>query len=263
MLKYLKVFICSFFVLVLFACSLQTNNSEKKIKIGVTTIPHGEILQNIKNIYNMDFEIINYVDYNQLNQDLIDEKIDANFFQTREYMENFNLNKTTKLVELAEVHVEPLIIYSSKYKDVTKIQPESVIYIPVDTVNRERALKLLEKANLIKLSLDVNQKRNVIIENNNHLVINEVTNNLLPTFYDKADLVIMNTNIALENSIMPHEAGIFSEDSFSDKSKFNLFVTRENLKTSVELKKIAHLLNEYETFKFINEKYRGFVKPVF
>ena len=264
MIKIFKVYICSFFALMLLSCSIKTNNvNETNLKIGVTSVPHGEILQNLKNIFNLDFEIINYVDYNQLNKDLVDEKIDANFFQTREYLENFNLNSDTKLVELTEVHVEPLIVYSSKYKDISKVDPESLVYIPNNSVNRDRALKLLEKANLIKISFDVNKKQNIITENDKNLIINEIEESLIPSFYNDGDLLIMNTNTALENSIMPHISGIFYEESFSDKSKANVFVTRENMRTSIELKQIANLLNSYETFKFINQKYKGFVKPIF
>lgn len=265
MSKFFKIYFCSFILLMLFSCSTKINNNdnEAKIKIGVTSIPHGEILQNLKGIFKLDFEIINYVDYNQLNKDLVEGKLDANFFQTREYLENFNLNSDKKIVELAYVHVEPLIVYSSKYKDINKVEEGSVVYIPNDEVNRNRALELLQKANLIKISYDVNENRNVIVENNKNLIINEVSVNLIPSFYNEADLVVMNTNVALENSIMPYISGIFYEDSFLDKNKINVFATREDMKTSIELKKIANLLNSYETSKFINEKYRGFVKPVF
>ncbi len=265
----MKKFLSKFILIFLFGCFLvscgsdSTNIKKEHLKIGVTSIPHGKILENVKKIFNLDFEIINYVDYEALNRDLISNKIQGNFFQTLEYMKNFNLVNNTNLIDLARVHVEPLIIYSSKYKSVHKINDGAVVYIPNDKINRNRALKLLEEASLIKLIEDVGDNNYIIIENPKNLIINEVSATSIPNYYDESDLVILNTNIALENSIFPHKDGIFYEDSFFDENKFNVFVTRDDLRTSVELKEIARHLNEYDTFKFINSNYKGFIKPVF
>ncbi len=264
MVKLFRNIISLFFVLVLVGCVSKLNTkAEDKIKIGVTSIPHGEILKNLKDIFDLDIEIINYIDYEALNNDLVNKKIDGNFFQTREYLENFNNNSGVKLIELAGVHVEPLIIYSSKYKSIDKVEEGDSVYIPNDPINKERALKLLEKAGLIKLTLDFNTQTSTIIENPLNLIISEAPSYELPSLFKEGDLVIMNTNIALENMIFPEENGLYYEDSFNDESKVNVFVTREDMRTSIKLKEIANLLTSYETFKFINEKYKGFVKPIF
>lgn len=264
MVKLLKKGICLFFVLALVGCISKSNiKTEDKIKIGVTSIPHGEILKNIKDIFNLDFEIVNYIDYETLNNDLVNKNIDANFFQTKEYLNNFNDHSNVKLKILAEVHIEPLIIYSSKYRSLDKIEEGDTIYIPNDPINSERSLKLLEKAGLIKLTLDFDTQVSTVIENPLNLIINEAPPYELPSLFEEGDLIIMNTNIALENMIYPEIYGLYYEDSFNDESKVNVFVTREDMITSVKLKEIANLLTNYETFKFINEKYKGFVKPIF
>lgn len=264
MVKLFGKVISLFFVLALVGCVSKSNiKTEDKIKIGVTSIPYGEILKNLKDIFDLDIEIVNYIDYEALNNDLVNKKIDGNFFQTREYLENFNNNSDVKLIELAEVHVEPLIIYSSKYRSLDKIKEGDMVYIPNDPINKERALKLLEKSGLVKLTLDFNTQTSAIIENPLNLIINEASPYELPSLFNEGDLVIMNTNIALENMIYPEVYGLYYEDSFDDESKVNVFVTREDMRTSVKLKEIANLLTSYETFKFINEKYKGFVKPIF
>ena len=207
MKRILNICVCMFFAFcLLVSCSSNASNRQdkEKLKIGVTSIPHGEILENLRDIFDLDFEIINYIDYEALNNDLLNGKIDGNFFQTREYLNNFNLNSEVKLIELAEVHVEPLIIYSNKYKSVDKVEEGDVIYIPNDPVNRDRALKLLEQANLIKLMMDFGEQRYVVAENPKNLVMNEVEVNSIPSFYNEGDLVVMNTNVALENMIFPH-----------------------------------------------------------
>lgn len=257
------VFILFIFLFLVSCVNKGGIDGEKKIKIGVTSVPHGEMLNNIRNIFKLDFEIINYIDYELLNRDLIDGKIDGNFFQTREYLNEFNLVNGSNLVELTGVHIEPLIIYSNRYKSIDKISNESVIYIPNDNVNRDRALNLLDKAGLIKIDMDFNGKNYIVSENLKNLVINEVPVNTIPSFYKDADLVIMNTNIALENNIFPHLDGIFYEDSILDKDKINIFVTREDMKESEALNKISYFLNSYENTKFINDRYKGFIKPVY
>lgn len=266
MRKILSKYIFILFIfLFLVSCIKGENGMEvdKKIKIGVTSVPHGEMLNNIKNIFKLDFEIINYIDYELLNRDLIEGKIDGNFFQTREYLNHFNLSNGSNLVELADVHIEPLIIYSNKYKSINKISDGSVLYIPDDYVNKNRALRLLDKAGLIKIDMDFNGQGYLVSENSKNLVINSVPANIVPSFYEDADLVIMNTNIALENNIFPHLFGIFYEDLDFDKDNVNVFVTREDMIESEILKEISYFLKNYENIKFINEKYRGFVKPLY
>lgn len=253
-----------FGIFTLVSCNSSNNlGTESKLKIGVTSVPHGEILNNIKNVYGLDFEVINYIDYAKLNEDLINNKIDANFFQTREYMNYFNEINGDRLIELAQVHVEPLIIYSSKYKSINNVENEDVICIPNDIVNKNRALKLLQSANLITLSQDTVNGEYVIAMNPKNLVINELPSSDIPQYYGDVDLSIMNTNVALENNIDPKEDGIFYEESFNDQEKYNVFVTRDDMSTSVELKEIANYLNGDVTFNFIMDRYNGFVKPVF
>lgn len=267
MKKILNSCICILFTLfVLISCSfgVEESKSGEKIRIGVTASPHGEILNNVKKIFNLDFEVVNYIDYESLNNDLISGKIQGNFFQTRDYMDNFNLKSNVKLVEVTGVHVEPLVIYSSKYRSIENVDEGDSVYIPLDDVNRNRALELLQDAGLIKISRDLSEGRYDIIENYKNLIVNEVSSGSLPHFYTEADIVVMNTNTALENNILPHISGIFYEKSFlEDEGKVNILATTESMRTSIELKNIAQVLNSYETFKFINEKYRGFVKSVF
>ncbi len=264
MKKFFNVFIAVFLSLYFFvSCVSNSENvKEDKIKIGVTSVPHGKILENLKKVFKMDFEIVNYVDYEALNRDLVSNKIQGNFFQTREYLDNFNYENNQNLVELAGVHIEPLVIYSSKYKSIDNIKDGAVVYIPNDKINRNRALKLLEEASLIKLVEDFSNGYS-IIENTKNLIINEVAVTSIPNYYAESDLIVLNTNVALENLIFPHKDGIFYEKYFLDESKVNVFVTREDLRTSIELKDIAINLNSYDTFKFINSSYKGFVKPVF
>ncbi len=264
MYKVLWRYTVAFFILFsLVSCNIKKNTEVDNIKIGVTSIPHSEILNNIKDTFEMDFEVITYMDYSKLNEDLLNDKIQCNFFQTREYLNNFNLNNGNKLVEVSKVHVEPLMIYSKKYKSIESIKDGGILYIPDDIINRNRALNLLKDAGLITLSEETSNGVYNIILNPKNLVINEVPINDIPKLYNDSDLIIVNTNVALEHNIDPKRDGIFYENSFMDENKFNVFVTREELKDSNEIIKISKYLNDYSTYKFIMDRYNGFIKPVF
>ncbi|BAK81864.1 MetQ/NlpA family ABC transporter substrate-binding protein [Candidatus Arthromitus sp. SFB-rat-Yit] len=263
--KFLGVFLMSIFIYIFTSCSsnlVLNDDNDKKIRIGVTSVPYGEILQNIKNVFKEDFDIITYVDQDKLNKDLVDGNLDANFFQTREYLNRFNLTSEIKLVEITPVHVEPLIIYSSKYRTLDKVENEDIVYIPSDFINRNRSLKLLEDAGFVTLAEELDGSY-TIINNPKNLIINQVDINDVPYYFNESDLIVLNTNVAMGNNINPKEVGIFYEKSFDNDLKFNIFVTREDMITSVKLKEIANYLNSYENFKFINVKYNGFVKPIF
>ncbi len=49
--KYLRIFLMFIFVYIFMSCKSDIgviNTTDRKLKIGVTTVPYGEILQNIK-----------------------------------------------------------------------------------------------------------------------------------------------------------------------------------------------------------------------
>ena len=57
-------------------------------------------------------EIKEYSDYVQPNTALDSGDLDANYFQHKPYMDNFNEEKGTKLVAAETIHYEPFGIFS-------------------------------------------------------------------------------------------------------------------------------------------------------
>ena len=73
--------------------------------------PHAEILELIKPTLakeGVDLQIKVFTDYVQPNVQVAEKRLDANYFQTLPYLENFNKGKGTNLVTVVGVHVEPL-----------------------------------------------------------------------------------------------------------------------------------------------------------
>lgn len=138
------------FAILLVGCGTKSKDIDatKKIKIGVSPVPHEEISKIAQKLLKEDgieLEIKVFDDYVQPNLALNDGSLDANFFQHLPYLETFNKEKNTKLVSVGAVHVEPIALYSSSVKNINDFKDGAEILIPADASNGSRALFLLEK----------------------------------------------------------------------------------------------------------------------
>src|SRR5699024_6858395 len=114
MKKKLSIALIGFFVLLLAACGGK-EEKEDTIKIGASSTPHAEILEQAKPILEdegIKLEIEEYQDYNLPNDDVDSGDIDANFHQHIPYLEQTNKDTGYDLVNIGEIHIEPMGIYS-------------------------------------------------------------------------------------------------------------------------------------------------------
>lgn len=128
MKKFLLVLTTMLFAIVALAgCGANNKQSsnEKVIKVGATTVPHAEILEQVKEDLAKDgikLEIVEYSDYVQPNLNLNDKELDANYFQHVPYLDDFNAQNGTHIVSVAGIHVEPLGIYAGKLSSLSEIK---------------------------------------------------------------------------------------------------------------------------------------------
>ena len=88
----------------------------------------------------------------QLNQATSDGQVDVNAFQSLSYLEAYNKqNPKGKLAVLGTTYLEPLGVYSKKYKKISQIPDGTTIAIANDPANTSRGLLLLKNAGLITL----------------------------------------------------------------------------------------------------------------
>ena len=83
-------------------------NELEVLKIGATSTPHAEILEQVKTDLKekgYDLEITVFDDYVLPNLAVEDGSLDANFFQHQPYLEKFNEENNTNLVSVAKVMV--------------------------------------------------------------------------------------------------------------------------------------------------------------
>lgn len=238
----------------------------EKLVVAATPVPHAEILELIKPTLakeGVDLEIKVFTDYVQPNVQVAEKRLDANYFQTLPYLENFNKGKGTNLVTVIGVHVEPFGGYSKKVKSLDELKDGATIAIPNEGSNSGRALLLLQKAGLIELKDPKNALSTPkdIAKNPRNFKFKELESALLPRVLDQVDLDMINTNYALEAGLNPAKDALVIEGA--DSPYVNYLVARPDNKDSDAIQKLAKALTSPEVKAFIDQKYKGAVLPAF
>jgi D-methionine transport system substrate-binding protein len=236
----------------------------KVIKVGASPVPHKEILEVIKPLLEKDgyaLEIKEFTDYVTPNTALAEGQLDANFFQHVPYLQSFSKERNLELDYTVKVHIEPMGLYSDKYKSISDLKEESEIAIPNDPTNGARALRVLEQAGLIKLkSGDLISKLD-ITENPKKFKITEIDAPQLPRVLKDLDAAVINSNFAIEAKLNP------SKDSLAIESKdspyANVLAVRKDDKNKPYIQALSKALNSPEVKKFIEDKYKGNIIPAF
>ena len=240
--------------------------ANEKLVIAATPVPHAEILELIKPTLakeGVDLEIKVFTDYVQPNVQVAEKRLDANYFQTLPYLENFNKGKGTNLVTVVGVHVEPFGGYSKKIKKIEDLKDGATVAIPNEGSNSGRALLLLQKAGVITLKDPTNALATPkdIASNPKNLKFKELESALLPRVLDQVDLDLINTNYALEAGLNPAKDALLIEGA--DSPYVNYLVARPDNKDSDAIQKLSKALTSPEVKAFIEKKYSGAVVPAF
>lgn len=236
------------------------------IKIGADLVPHSEILNFIKpklEAQGVILDIINFDDAGQLNPALQEKQLDANYFQHVPYLDSVAKEKGYDFAVLANVHVEPIGLYSEKLKSFSDLKDGAKIAIPNNPSNEFRALVLLQNNGLIKLKegiVDYAATPADIIENPKNIEFVEIDSAQLARALPDVDAAVINTNLILEAGIDPTSA-LIREDAKSPYG--NIVVVRTGDENRPELIKLKEALLSEDVKKFITEKYGVAVVPAF
>ncbi|MDO5045829.1 MetQ/NlpA family ABC transporter substrate-binding protein [Campylobacter sp.] len=259
-MKFLKITIAAFLALNLFA-----SDKDKTIVVGVSPVPHAQIMEFIKpTLKKQGYELVikEINDYSIPNLATEDGDLDANFFQHLPYLNEFNKNKGTNLVKTVAVHLEPMGVYSKRIKNLSELKDGATISIPNDPTNENRALNILAKAGLIEL--DGNAKLATphdITKNPKNLKFLELEGAQVPRTLDEVDLAAINTNFVLDIGMNPSKDSLAIESS--DSPYANIVVTKSGNENSPKIKALNAAITSKETKEFILKKYQGSILPVF
>lgn len=118
----------------------------KTITIGASNGLHDIILEQAKPILaeeGIELDIKPYQDYVMPNQDLESGDLDANYFNIP-YLETEIKDKGYDFVNAGGIHIEPIGIYSQKYKSLDELPEGATIIISNSVGDQGRILTLLE-----------------------------------------------------------------------------------------------------------------------
>jgi D-methionine transport system substrate-binding protein len=238
----------------------------EKLSVAATPVPHAEILEYVKPMLakeGVELEVRVFTDYVQPNIQVAQKRMDANFFQHKPYLDEFNKDRGTDLVAVAGVHIEPFGAYSRRIKKLDELKEGAVVAIPNDPTNGGRALLLLQRAGLITLKdpAKITATPRDIADNPKRLRFKELEAATLPRILDQVDLALINTNYALEAGLNPTKDALVIEGA--DSPYVNVLVARSDNKDGEAMQKLVRALHSEAVKRFILEKYQGAVVPAF
>ena len=242
------------------------STDSKVIKVAASATPHAEILEEAKPLLEKegyDLEVTVFDDYVQPNEVVDSGEFDANYFQHAPYMEQFNKEKGTKLVDAGDIHYEPFGIYPGTKKSLDEIADGDEIAVPNDTTNEARALLLLQDNGIIKLKdgAGLTATVNDIAENPHNIKIVELEAAQVARVTGETAFVVLNGNYALQAgySVKKDALAYEAADSEAAKTYVNIIAVKDGNQDSDAIKALVKVLKSDDIKKFIDEKYDGAV----
>lgn len=242
----------------------------KKIVIGASPSPHADILKVAKKELKKEgyeLEIKEYSDYVQPNTALESGDLDANYFQHKPYLDDFNKQKKTHLVSAGTIHYEQFGIFPGKTKTLKALKNGATVAVPNDTTNEARALLLLQDQGLIKLKdgAGLTATKKDIVENKKDLAIKEIEAAQIPRSLKDVDIAVVNGNYALEAGLKVNKDALATEDadSIGAKTYGNVVAVKKGNEKTDATKALIKALKSDTVKKYINDKYDGAVVPLF
>ena len=244
------------------------DDDDKTITVAASETPHSEILEQAKPILEKegyDLEVTVFDDYVQPNEVVESGDFDANYFQHIPYLDSFNEEKGTHLVNAGGIHYEPFGIYPGTKASLDDLEDGDTIAVPNDTTNEARALLLLQDNGIITLKDGVGLEATVndIEENPHNVEIVELAAEQVARVADETAYIVLNGNYALQAGYSVSKDALAYEKSDSEAAKtyVNVIAVKEGNENSDKIKALVAALKSDEIKDFINEKYDGAVIP--
>lgn len=235
------------------------------LKVGATPVPHAEILEFIKPDLlkeGIELQIVPFTDYITPNASLNDGSLDASFHQHKPFLDTLKSDRGFALESIANIHIEPIGLYSLRFKHKDELPDNALIAIPNDPSNGGRALLLLQAEGLITLNnpQNLNATELDIIDNPKHLQIKPVDAALLPRTLNDVAAAVINGNYALAAGLKSSDA-ILVEGAQSPYA--NILAVQSQRANDELLQKLKNALQSPKVKDFIIQTYQGEIIPAF
>lgn len=277
MKKFLTALLVAALAVILVACGSndkkESGGSEdggkKTLTVGASNTPHAIILEEAAPILEeqgIELKIEEYTEFILPNKDLESGDLDANFFQHIPYLEGQIEDHGYDFVNAGSIHIEPIGVYSKKYKSLDELPENATILISNSVADHGRILAMLEDKGLITLADDIdktNAEVKDIVENPKNIEFDANYEPALMTqLYnnDEGDAVLINSNFAIDAGINPLEDSIAIEDS--ESPYVNIVAVQKGDENNAEIKALIEALKSEKVQDFILEEWGGAVVPV-
>jgi D-methionine transport system substrate-binding protein len=237
------------------------------LRVGVSPVPHGQILDYIAEelapARGLQIEVVEFTDYVQPNTALVDGSLDANYFQTVPYLEEFTATSGADLAWIAPVHVEPLGLYSRSVTDLAALPDGATVGIANDATNEARGLRLLAANGLITLEpgSEATATPRDVAGNPKNLQFSELEAAQLPRSLEDTDASVVNGNYAIDAGLQPARDALVLESAEGNPNA-NGLVTRTDLQGDPRIATLAELLRSQQVKDYIQQTFAGAVIPV-
>jgi D-methionine transport system substrate-binding protein len=240
------------------AALIGCKKKEVTLTVGATPEPHAAILNLIADDLKKEgitLKVTEFTDYVTPNDAVESGQIDANFFQHVPYLETFNTEKGYHLVSVVGTHVEPLALYSKKFKTVADLPEGATIAIPNDPTNEGRALLLLQSAKLITLdaAAGLTATPQNITENAKKFQFKEIEAASLPRVLEDVDGAVINGNYAIPAGLSAKNDGLLVEGA--DSPYVNIVAVKAGNEKDPRIQALVKAITSQKVKDYINTKY--------
>jgi D-methionine transport system substrate-binding protein len=245
--------------------SFAADPNKVVLKIAADAVPHTEIIELVKpdlEKKGITIKLYTVIDTTLVNTQTSDGELDANYFQHVPYMKAQVEDKRLSLANAGNIHIEPMGIYSDKYKSISDLPSNAKIAICNDSTNEYRGLLLLEKAGFIRLKKSTtpyNASIRTIGKYIKPLKITELDPSLATRVRDQFDAYIVWSSKIIEAGIDIKKTRIFSERE--DSPFANIIAVSPKRLNDPAIMVLVKALKSDKVKKFIAEKYKGAVIP--
>ena len=246
----------------------KSGEDDKTITVAASATPHAEILEYAKDKLKeqgYDLQVTVFDDYVKPNEVVESGDFDANYFQHVPYLESFNEEKGTHLVDAGDIHYEPFGIYPGTKKSLDELEDGDTIAVPNDTTNEARALLLLQDNGVLTLKegAGLTATVNDIESTTKDIKIQELEAAQVPRVLNEVAFAVINGNYAVEAGLSVADDAIAYEASDSEAAKtyVNIIAVKEGNENNEGIVALVDALKSDEIKDFINETYNGAVIP--
>ena len=263
----LVVIIAAFFALRL-TSSRQTAKSQKTTVTVGSIGPDVQVWQHIAKSsqakkLGLKIKVKAFTDGPSLLRATSDGSINVSAFASWAYLEAYNKSKsnTGQQVALATTYLEPMGIYSSKYKKLSDLPKGATIALANNAANEARGLLLLQSAGLIKLKKNFDSasgNTNDIVSNPKKFKFKLIDDTTGPRIIKSVDAVLIGNTIALAGNLNVLKDSLYHEKiDQSTKNNINVLATAKKNKNNAAYKKLGKLYHNKQIQKWIAKKYSG------